>query len=389
MLLTGLEIISNKLPRVLQGRRIGVVCHAPSITTGFEHITDILHESRECHLSAIFGPQHGLFGQTQDNMIEWEGYLHPRFNLPVFSLYGKQRKPDKPMLENLDCLLIDLQDVGARPYTYAWTMKACMEACAEVSIPVVILDRPNPVSGLTIEGPVLKKDFYTFVGGAEIPLCHRMTMGEIAVWINEEEKTGCDLDVIRMRDYNREMMFDDCSLPWILPSPNMPSLKSAVVYPGMVLAEVLNISEGRGTTIPFELFGAPFMKSTDVLKILKKLNLPGCSFREHNFIPTFNKFEGEYCKGIQIHVTDFKIFEPVYTAASVFKAISDTSDGKLRFNDPPYEYENRLVPFDILSGDDGLRKAILSENDLNGERERWKSETDAFNVKFRSLAFYP
>ncbi|HUS86875.1 MAG TPA: DUF1343 domain-containing protein [Bacteroidales bacterium] len=389
MLLTGLDIISNKLPRVLKGRKTGVVCHAPSVTSDFEHITDILHKSSGCHLSAVFGPQHGLSGETQDNMIEWEGYSHPRFNVPVFSLYGKHRKPGRSMLENLDCLLIDLQDVGARPYTYVWTMKACMEACAELTIPVVILDRPNPVSGMAFEGPVLKKNFYTFVGGAEIPLCHRMTIGEIAVWINEEEKTGCDLTVIRMRGYNRKMIFDERLLPWVLPSPNMPSPKTAIVYPGMVLAEALNISEGRGTTIPFELFGAPFMRSTDVLNILKKLSLPGCSFRKHDFIPTFNKFEGEYCSGIQIHVTDYSKFEPVYTAASIFKAISETSDGNFKFNDPPYEYEDTLIPFDILSGDDGLRKALLSGHDLRGERERWKSETDKFTAKFKSLAFYP
>jgi uncharacterized protein YbbC (DUF1343 family) len=223
-------------------------------------------------------------------MIEWTGNLHPYYNVPVFSLYGENRKPTPEMLDNIDALIVDLQDVGARLYTYAWTLKLCMEACSEAGIPVWVLDRPNPVAGLCYDGPVLKEEYFTFVGGASIPLCHRMTLGEIALWLKEKYIASCDLNIVKMEGWNRSMFYNETGLPWVLPSPNMPSLQTAIVYPGMVLFEALNVSEGRGTTIPFELFGAPFINSQLLLDRLNDRNIPGCKFRIHNFIPTFNKF---------------------------------------------------------------------------------------------------
>jgi len=389
MVKSGLDLFLNKVPLALKGLRIGILCHAPSIAADFKHITDHLYKSKDLKLCAIFGPQHGLSGQTQDNMIEWEGEIHPVYNVPVFSLYGETRKPTSGMLEKIDALIIDLQDIGARPYTYIWTMKLCMEACNERGLPVWILDRPNPVAALSYDGPVLKKDFFTFVGGANLPLCHRMTIGEIAIWLKTRYYPGCMLEIVRMENWNRNLMYSQTGLQWILPSPNMPTLQTATVYPGMVLFEALNISEGRGSTVPFELFGAPFLNPYKTLDNLEKRNIPGCRFRLHNFIPTFNKYMGELCQGLQIHITDMKKFMPVSTAAEIIEAIIQTSyPGALIFNDPPYEYEEALTPFDILSGDDQLRKALMSGASLKHERERWRSEIEEFRKEFAEISIY-
>ena len=389
MIKSGLEIILEKLPSELKGKRIGILCHAPSITKNFVHITDIFFKKNECRLTAIFGPQHGLSGQTQDNMIEWAGDTHPVYNIPVFSLYGKHRKPTGKMLENIDALIIDLQDVGARLYTYVWTVKLCMEACSEAGITVWILDRPNPIAAINYDGPVLKEEFFTFVGGASIPLCHRMTIGEIAIWVREKYLKKCDLRVIRMQNWCRSMMYSDTGLPWVIPSPNMPTLNTATVYPGTVLIEALNLSEGRGTAIPFELFGAPFIDAYRLKNNLDARQIPGCSFRIHDFIPTFNKFVDQFCNGIQIHITEIKSFKPVSTALEILDAIIETSpDGEMKFNDPPYEYEFNLIPFDILSGDSGMRKILQNRGSLKAEKERWTDETEAFKKEFTQFSVY-
>ncbi|MEA1887561.1 MAG: DUF1343 domain-containing protein [Bacteroidota bacterium] len=387
MVTTGLDNFDTNVLPIIRNKKTGIVCHASSISRKFDHIIDIVYHSAPVKLAAIFGPQHGLFGQTQDNMIEWEGYIHPGYKVPVYSLYGKTRKPTEEMLDKIEILLVDLQDVGARPYTYVWTLKHCMEACAERDIPVVVIDRPNPLGGIKRDGALLKREFYTFVGGAEIPLCHGMTMGEMAQWINEKEGINCRLTFIKMEGWHRAMTWCDTGLPWVLPSPNMPSVNTAMVYPGMVLVEALNISEGRGTTLPFELCGAPFLDINKIITELDKMKIPGCTFRPHNFIPTFHKFEGEDCQGMQIHITDYSVYEPVYTAACIFKKINDIS-GNLHFNDPPYEYEEVLIPFDILSGDSNLRKAISGNGSLNHERERWRYEIKEFNREFEEFSLY-
>ena len=389
MVLTGLEIILDHFPSALKGKRIGILCHSPSITKDFSHITDIFFQRNDCILAAIFGPQHGIHGQTQDNMIEWRSQTHPVYKIPLYSLYGEHRKPSPEMLKDIDILLIDLQDVGARLYTYIWTVKLCIEACSEAGIPVWLLDRPNPIGSLQFDGPVLKKEFFTFVGGASIPLCHRMTIGEMALWIKEKYYPRCDLNIVWMKNWRRSSLFIETGLPWLLPSPNMPTVKTAIVYPGTVLIEALNLSEGRGTTIPFELFGAPFINSEKLKRNLDARNIDGCAFRIHNFIPTFNKFTGEFCNGLQIHVTDINIFKPVGTALEIFDAIIETSEpDNLKFNLPPYEYEYNLMPFDILSGDSGMRESLLNRKDVRIEKERWVHEIEEFINEFRHFAVY-
>jgi uncharacterized protein YbbC (DUF1343 family) len=389
MVITGLEIISDHFPSALKGKRIGILCHAPSITKDFIHIIKIFAQMKNCRLSAIFGPQHGIYGQTQDNMIEWESHRHPVYNIPIYSLYGEHRRPTPEMLKEIDILLIDLQDIGARIYTYIWTVKQCIEACSEKGIPVWLLDRPNPISRLSLDGPVLKKEYFTFVGGASIPLCHRMTLGEMGLWIKEKYFPECDLNIVWMKNWRRSSFFCETGLPWILPSPNMPSLKTAIVYPGTVLVEALNLSEGRGTTIPFELFGAPFIDSEKLKTNLDARNIGGCAFRIHNFIPTFNKFYGEICNGLQIHITDANRFKPVETALEIFDAIIETSPpDSLKFNMPPYEYEFNRMPFDILSGDSVMRESLTCRQNLKIEKERWASEIEEFRNEFRHLAVY-
>jgi uncharacterized protein YbbC (DUF1343 family) len=390
MVKSGLEVILEKFPSELKGKRIGILCHAPSVTRNFSHITDVFIKKDECRLSAIFGPQHGLSGQTQDNMIEWTGDSHPEYKLPVFSLYGEHRKPTKEMLEYIDALIVDIQDVGARLYTYAWTLKLCMEACSEAGIPVWVLDRPNPIAAIDFDGPVLKTRFFSFVGGASIPLCHRMTIGEISVWLKEKHIRSCDLKVIPMKNWARSMLYSDTGLPWVIPSPNMPSLNTAIVYPGTVLIEALNLSEGRGTTIPFELFGAPFIDSYLLKKNLDARHIDGCCFRIHNFIPTFNKYNGILCNGIQIHITDILSYRPVSTALEIFDAVIQTSyDGAMKFIDPPYEYEYEHMPFDILSGDSVMRETLENRGSLKIEKERWAKETEDFLEEFTQLSIYP
>lgn len=389
MVITGLESVLSKIPSSIKGKRVGVLCHAPSITHDFVHITEHFAQRTDCRLSAIFGPQHGLYGQTQDNMIEWQSAVHSAYNVPLFSLYGEHRKPAPAMLDEIDVLVVDLQDVGARLYTYIWTVKLCMEACAERGLPIIVLDRPNPIGRLPFDGPVMKEEFFTFVGGACIPLCHRMTIGEMALWLKMKYFPHCELEVIRMKNWVRTSLFSETGLPWVLPSPNMPTEKSAIVYPGTVLIEALNISEGRGTTIPFELFGSPAIDAEKLKSDLVSRNIPGCAFRVHGFIPAFHKFSGEYCNGLQIHVTDVDKYRPVETSLEIFDAVIETCPGALVFKNPPYEYEYRLIPFDILSGDSGMRETLLHRKSIKDEKARWNDEIEIFRKEFTRMALYP
>jgi uncharacterized protein YbbC (DUF1343 family) len=307
----------------------------------------------------------------------------------VYSLYGGVRKPNPSMLEGLDALVVDLQDVGARPYTYIWTVKLCMEACVESGLPLWILDRPNPVGAVGYDGPMLSEEYFSFVGGAVIPLCHRMTLGELAVFLKQQYFPSLELNVVWMENWCRNSLWPDTGLPWVLPSPNMPTVDTAIVYPGMVLLEATNVSEGRGSTRPFELWGAPYIEIRKLLPVLMSYRLPGCVFREHHFIPTFQKWAGKYCAGMQIHVTDVRAFRPVFTAAAILSAISETSGGAFAFKQPPYEYEHVRMPFDILSGDSRLRECIENSGDLTLLGESWQHDCRQFGVVFRDIAHYP
>lgn len=390
MVKTGLDVILERLPQALHGKALGVLCHAASVTSRLIHILDELCERKDCRLAAVFGPQHGLFGQTQDNMIEWEGgQAHPRYGVPVYSLYGKSRKPTPAMLAGLDALVVDLQDVGARPYTYIWTVKLCLEACAGMGIPLWVLDRPNPVGALALDGPLLQREYFSFVGGACIPLCHRMTLAEMTRLVRDVSVPRAELHCVAMDGWWRNSLWADTGLPWVLPSPNMPTPETALVYPGMVLLEATNLSEGRGTTRPFELFGAPYLDTQAFPAAVAPEALRGCLLREHGFIPTFNKWKGEYCTGWQIHVSDPRAFCPVTTTAGLLGAALATAAESFAWKDPPYEYERVKMPVDILAGSDQLRLALADGTPLARIRESWQPGWEKFAQVLHDVALYP
>jgi uncharacterized protein YbbC (DUF1343 family) len=322
-------------------------------------------------------------------MIEWEAGEQGKHELRVYSLYGKTRVPTKEMLSGLDALVFDVQDVGARPYTFVWTLKNCMQACSDLGIPIWVLDRPNPIGALPFDGPMLSPDFFSFVGGAQIPLCHRMTMGEMALLMKHSFFPSIDLSVVWMDGWWRNSIWPETGLPWVLPSPNMPTVDTALVYPGMVLLEATNLSEGRGTTRPFELFGAPWIDMNEFRKILFKIEFGGCVFREHHFIPTFQKWANTYCKGMQLHVTNPRSFYPVKTTAAVLRASIDSSEGNFSFKEPPYEYEYVKKPFDILSGDTSLREALTAGTALEDVFSDWEQQRSQFAGLFNDIAHYP
>jgi uncharacterized protein YbbC (DUF1343 family) len=388
MVHTGLNNFLNRFPGRLKNQKVGVLCHAASVAEDYTHIIECFSKL-PCVLSAIFGPQHGLFGQTQDNMIEWEGAGHPQLKIPVLSLYGERRKPDAGMLSNIDALIIDLQDVGARPYTYIWTIKLCMEACEDKGIPVWILDRPNPIAAVPFDGPVCAEEYYSFVGGAPIPLCHRLTIGEMAVLLKNLYFRSLDLHVVWMKGWKRGSLFHETGLQWVLPSPNMPTPDTAIVYPGMVLLEGTNLSEGRGTTRPFEIVGAPYVRINEVLKILRSYTLPGCVFREHGFIPTFQKWQGQFCHGLQVHVTRPRLYRPVHTTAAILSAVIETSVNDFQFKQPPYEYELRKMPFDILAGDSRLREFLEKKSLLSMLLDEWNEALQSFLPLYNEISHYP
>jgi len=343
--------------QLLRGRRVGVVCNPASIDGSFGHIVDRL-EAGGVNVAAVFGPQHGFRSDLQENMIESPHGQDARRRIPVYSLYSETRQPTPEMLNGLDALVIDLQDVGTRIYTYIYTMANCLAACGRAGLPVVVCDRPNPIDGVTIEGPMLDAGFESFVGMYAIPMRHAMTIGELALFFNDAGSLGAKVEVVRMQGWSREWYGDQTGLPWVLPSPNIPTVESAVVYPGTVLLEGTNISEGRGTTRPFEIVGAPWADPEAVSRDLQSRRLPGVFFRPALFEPTFHKGAGQPCGGCQIHVTDRASFRPVEVGVAVIDALRRAGPEQFAWRPPPYEYEHTIPPIDILFGSAALRTGI-------------------------------
>jgi uncharacterized protein YbbC (DUF1343 family) len=333
------------------------------------------------NIVAMFGPQHGVRGEKQDNMIESVSFTDSRLGIPVYSLYGDTRKPTAEMLEGIDVVLFDLQDVGVRVYTFIWTMTLAMEACRDAGARFVVLDRPNPINGSTREGPVLRSGFESFVGLHPLPLRHALTAGEVARLANDHFGVGCELDVVPCKGWSRTHWYDQTDLPFVMPSPNLPTLDSCTAYPGMVLLEGTNLSEGRGTTRPFELFGAPYLDAHETTGKLNDLSLPGVVFRACQFEPTFQKHAGQLCGGAQLHVVDRSSFRPVETAVSVLSTVRRLAPGDFAWRRPPYEYEEKKMPIDILWGRDTLRIGI----DSGSSPEEIMQPTSADIVKFNEL----
>jgi len=374
----GIEVLLDKRKSLIRGARVGIVVHPASILPDFQHTADALFAGNEIRLVSLFGPQHGARGEKQDNMIESEFYRDPDIGLPVHSLYGETRRPTEDMMRDIDILIFDLQDAGTRVYTFISTMAHCMEACATYGRQMIVLDRPNPINGKQVEGNLLKADYRSFVGLFPIPMRHGMTIGELALLFNSEFGLHCNLTVVQMEGWQRDKWFDQTGLPWVQPSPNLPTPDSAVVYPGMVLVEGTCLSEGRGTTHPFELVGAPFIQSRQYAESLNVLGLPGVWFRSAHFQPTFQKWAGRMCGGVQIHVRDRESFEPYLTGIAVISTAQALYPECFEWRDPPYEYEREKLPIEILCGGAEIPNMIRRQAPLDLVRQSWQSDVSGF-----------
>jgi uncharacterized protein YbbC (DUF1343 family) len=377
---TGIEILISdpSVSKIVKGKRLGLLANAASINRKFQHSRDLIAQAFPDQLKALFSPQHGFFADKQDNMIASPDIIDPFLKIPVFSLYGSQQIPSKKMHALIDTLIIDLQDVGTRVYTFIYTMALCLEAARKYGKEVVVLDRPNPIGGNQIEGNCLSPEYTSFVGMYPIPMRHGLTVGEIARLFNEHFGIGCNLTVVPMRGWKRECYFSDTSLPWVLPSPNLPTSSSALVYPGQVLWEGTNISEGRGTTLPFELFGAPFINPTFLKNLSKRVEYPGVHLRCVGFEPTSNKWHGHLCYGFQLHVTDSIRFQPYKTSLALLQEVIKAYPEEFEWKKPPYEYEFEKLPIDLIIGDQKIRKAIESFEDIDSIEQGWRKELKAF-----------
>ena len=382
---TGLDRLVESGFAELRGQRLGIVCNQASVAADYRHILD--HALPNSKVVAAFGPQHGIWGHTQDNMIEWEGYEDSTTGLRFYSLYGEHRKPTSEMLEGIDTLIFDLQDVGARYYTFTWTLFLCLQQCAAMGIKVWVLDRPNPISGLNPQGTVLEPEFASFVGLAPLPMRHGLTMGELATHFKQTAFPNVELHVHQMVNWERKMGFEQTGVPWVMPSPNMPDPETTWVYPGMCLLEGTSISEARGTTRPFLQFGHPAFDSRSLCDELNGDSvLSGALYRPISYEPTFHKFKGEVCQGAFIHVTDRSAFDSTLAAVAILK--HGWRNGACKWLDPPYEYEYIKLPIDILNGNTWLRESIETDAPLKEIAESMLAEQQKFESARQAAFLY-
>jgi uncharacterized protein YbbC (DUF1343 family) len=372
----------------LKGKRVGVVSNPASIDTAFRHIVRAVAAAPDVTLAAIFGPQHGYRADVQDNMIETGHAQDPTRGVPVYSLYSETREPTAQMLKGLDVLVIDLQDVGSRIYTFVYTMANCLRAARKHGVPVIVTDRPNPIGGDKIGGPMLVEGFESFVGQFPIPMMHGMTIGELARFFNDACGIGAELTVVPMENWQRWMYYEDTRLPWVMPSPNMPTVDTAVVYPGTVLFEGTNVSEGRGTTRPFELIGAPWVDAELLAEQLATYDFPGVHFRPVVFEPTFQKHAKQACGGCQIHVLDRRVFPVVEAAIGIIAEIRRQNPDAFGWRQPPYEYEHTKLPFDILAGSSELREQIEAGLAVRTISESWVRGLERFRATRKPHLLY-
>jgi uncharacterized protein YbbC (DUF1343 family) len=386
----GVQLGSERLlsSSALDGLRVAVVCNPASVDHGLVHIADRLAAYPRARLRAIFGPQHGFRSDVQENMIETAHGRDDRHRVPVYSLYSEAREPSAEMLREVDVLVIDLQDVGTRIYTYIYTMANCLIAARKHGVKVVVCDRPNPIGGMAVEGPMLIPGFESFVGLYPIPMRHGMTIGELARLFNEHFGIGADLEVVAMGHWRRDMYHDTAQTPWVMPSPNIPTLDTAIVYPGTVLFEGTSVSEGRGTTRPFELVGAPGVAAERFADELNGQRLPGVFFRPAVFEPTFHKHARQSCGGCQIHVLDREAFRPVLTGVALVAAFRAADPAAFRWRDPPYEYEHEKLPFDILAGSPTLRQQIETSVTPEEIARSWEPALRDFAALRRQYLLY-
>ena len=382
---TGLDRLVAR-PSRLRGRRVGLVVNPTAVTARLEHAALALRRAG-VGVVKLFGPEHGVWADAQD-LVEVDDSLDPATRLPVVSLYGPNRRPTASMLDGVDTLVFDVQDVGSRYYTFIYTMLHCMEACAEHGRRLVVLDRPNPLGGDAIDGNVLGEEYTSFVGLHPIAVRHGMTVGELALLYRAERGFDVDLDVVEMQGWRRDMEFEQTGLPWVLPSPNMPTVDTAWVYPGGCLIEGTNLSEGRGTTRPFELVGAPWLDPWRLERDMEAEKLPGVRFRPVFFRPTFQKHAGASCGGVQVHVTDRRRF-PAFLAYLLLVHHARRQDpARFAWRQPPYEYELVKLPFDILCGTDRIRRVIERGRSPRSLAGSFAADQRAFRARRRPFLLY-
>jgi len=374
----GLERLLDDRVGALGGARVGLVCNQASVNHDYRHAADLLFENSRVNLTTLFGPQHGIRGDVQDNMIETGHAVDRHTRLPIYSLYSETREPTEEMLRDVEVIVVDLQGVGCRIYTFAYTMANCMRAAKRFGKRVVVCDRPNPIGGEKVAGNVTESGQESFVGQYLLPTRHGMTMGELARLFNDHFGIGCELEVVELSGWSRDLWYGDTDGPWVLPSPNIPTPESCKVFPGTVHLEGTQMSEGRGTTRPFELVGAPYIDADRFATALNQLKLPGVYFRACVFMPTFQKHGGKACGGVQIHVTDRNAFEPVSAGVAVVKTAHDLYPDDFRWKDPPYEYEYERNPFDVISGTTKLRQQIERGESLDAIVDGWSAGVDEF-----------
>ena len=385
----GIDSFLSDPPPDLLNKHWGLLSNQASVNREGHYSKDLLWGKFQNNLKCLFSPQHGFWGTEQDNMVETQDSLDAATGLPLYSLYSATRRPLPWMMEAMDVLLIDLQDIGSRVYTFITTMAYCIQECARQGKSVVVLDRPNPIGGRILEGNILQDSLLSFVGVYALPMRHGLTMGEMALLLNQEMKIQANLRVVPLEGWNRETFFDRCGFPWIMPSPNMPNLSTALVYPGQVLWEGTNISEGRGTTRPFELFGAPFINPLEVRTSLRGYPLPGVRLIDVAFRPTFQKWQGRECRGFFLWVYDPAVFKPFYTTMTLMQSLRSLYPEEFKWKDPPYEYETRHLPIDLLIGDQSIRQALEEGVPPEKLENSWREGLMAFSLLREKYQLYP
>ena len=385
---SGLEHFIETIGQWIGTERLGLLCNPASVDKTFRHARELIHSVLPGQLKALYSPQHGFLAEKQDNMIESDHTEDPILSIPVFSLYGQTRVPTREMFDPIDLLIVDLQDAGTRVYTFIYTLSYCMEAARRFGKKILVLDRPNPVNGCAVEGNCLNPDFSSFVGRYPIPMRHGLTIGELARLFNDEYGIGCELEIVPMRGWQRSHYFSDTGLPWVAPSPNLPTPNSAMVYPGQVIWEGTNVSEGRGTTQPFELFGAPFFNCEHIFRAASRAGLPGARLRPTAFEPTFNKWQGHLCRGFQLHVTDPDRFEPYQISLALLQAVCRHHPDEFQWKSPPYEYEFKRLPIDLIIGDREIRQLVEQQIPLEDIRQSWSKQLSEFSEMSRSYHLY-
>jgi len=384
----GIERLLTEKIEMLRGARVGLVCNQASVNHGFRHVADVFHEQPDINLTTLFGPQHGIRGDVQDNMIETGHATDRKTGLPIYSLYSETREPTEEMLRDVDIIVFDLQDVGTRIYTFIYTLANCMRAARKFGKKVIACDRPNPIGGEKVAGVVLDPACASFVGQFPIATRHGMTVCELGRMFNEQFGIGCDLELVTMSGWSRHLWYDETDGPWVLPSPNMPTSDTTIVFPATVHLEGTQMSEGRGTTKPFEFAGAPYIDADDFAGALAEFDFPGVYFRSCGFVPTFQKHAGQACGGVQIHVTDRDAFEPVIAGIAIVKSAFDMYGEHFDWKDPPYEYEYDRNPFDLISGTLKVRNAIEQGDPLTAIQDSWVMPLQEFKLLREQFLLY-